>query len=159
MVQWAVITSSTTALASGAIPSLVSQIVSAMLKFVTENSPPVSGSVFFFVAVVILVSIFSLALRIALYLHWLGRAFVRFLGFGSKGVTKGSISNTWLLHAGSPIFLRFPCCDLPILALGSDHSCRFHILIIPVYGCRAALDVDISQTSMNCACRCSRGGM
>ncbi|KAI6123978.1 hypothetical protein EDD16DRAFT_1563655 [Pisolithus croceorrhizus] len=70
MVQWAVITSSTTALASGAIPSLVSQIVSAMLKFVTENSPPVSGSapewVFFFVAVVILVSIFSLALRIAL---------------------------------------------------------------------------------------------
>ncbi|KAI6164136.1 hypothetical protein EDD17DRAFT_376995 [Pisolithus thermaeus] len=181
MVQLPVITPSTTAIASGETASSVSQI------FVTENSPPVSDSewVFFFVVVAIVVSIFGLALRIALWmlktalrlvccsLQWLVQAFVRFLGFGSKGVTKGSISNIWLLHAESPIFLRFRCCDLPILALGSDHSCRFHILITPVHGCKAGLgrflagidisspsvDVDISQTSMNCAHRCSGGSM
>ncbi|KAI6095169.1 hypothetical protein EV401DRAFT_2048123 [Pisolithus croceorrhizus] len=111
MVQLPVITPSTTAIASGETASSVSQIVSAVPKFVTENSPPVSDSVpewvFFFVVVAIVVSIFGLALRIALWmlktalrlvccsLQWLVQAFVRFLGFGSKGVTKGSAAATY----------------------------------------------------------------
>ncbi|KAI6123992.1 hypothetical protein EDD16DRAFT_590791 [Pisolithus croceorrhizus] len=151
-----------TALTLGETTSPISQIVSAVLKLVTGYfllvldwvQARVPSLLFYVVVAIASVSTVALIPRIALWvlktvlqlvwcsIQWLGQAFVCSLGFGSKGVKK-------------------------------DHPYRFHILVIPVCGCKAALgrfltgtdvsssfvDVDISQTSMNCAYRCSRDSM
>ncbi|KAI6111111.1 hypothetical protein F5141DRAFT_769233 [Pisolithus sp. B1] len=148
-----------TALTLGETTSPISQIVSAVLKLVTGYfllvldwvQARVPSLLSYVVVAIASVSTVALILRIALWvlkavlqllwcsIQWLGQAFVCSLGFGSKGVKKGGINKIWLLHVESLIFLRLRCCDLPILPLGSDHPYRFHILVIPVCGCKAAL--------------------
>ncbi|KAI6125290.1 hypothetical protein EV401DRAFT_1938928 [Pisolithus croceorrhizus] len=105
-------------------------------------------------------SIFQLVWR---SLQWFGRAFVHCLGFRTKGVTKGSISRVWLLHAGP--FLLAPPFIIPVCgrdaaleaAQASRVRCSAGIDISSAFvGMRS---VDISQTLMAIFFRGLEGAM
>lgn len=104
-----------TALTLGETTSPISQIVSAVLKLATGYfllvldwvQARVPSLLFYVVVAIASVSTVALIPRIALWvlktvlqlvwcsIQWLGQAFVCSLGFGSKGVKKGSVAATY----------------------------------------------------------------